>query len=82
MKEIEPNVNGISAIKVPMAGIVNYKQVSESYAKDYQENGGELKLNTKVVDIREKDDEIEVVQTMVYFTRNILSTVLGFLAIG
>ncbi|WHZ05264.1 L-2-hydroxyglutarate oxidase [Neobacillus sp. YX16] len=61
MKEIEPNVNGISAIKVPMAGIVNYKQVSESYAKDYLENGGELKLNTKVVDIREKDDEIEVV---------------------
>lgn len=61
MKEIEPNVNGISAIKVPMAGIVNYKQVSESYAKDYRENGGELKLNTKVVDIKEKDDEIEVV---------------------
>ncbi|RFU64810.1 L-2-hydroxyglutarate oxidase [Peribacillus glennii] len=68
MKEIEPNVNGISAIKVPMAGIVNYKQVSESFAKNILEKGGELKVNTKVVDIKEKDEEIEVMTNQGTFT--------------
>ncbi|WP_347942012.1 FAD-dependent oxidoreductase [Peribacillus simplex] len=61
MRKIEPNVNGISAIKVPMAGIVNYKKVTESLANDIISKGGELKFNTKVLDINEKGNEIEIV---------------------
>ena len=60
LKELEPHANGISAIKVPMAGIVNYKQISESLANEIQEKGGEIKTKTKVLDIKEKSDEIEV----------------------
>lgn len=61
MKQIEPYVNGISAIRVPMAGTVNYKQVSESLANNIQQKNGEIKVNTQVIDILEKDNEIEVV---------------------
>jgi (S)-2-hydroxyglutarate dehydrogenase len=60
LKELEPHANGISAIKVPMAGIVNYKQISESLADKITARGGEIKVSTKVVDIKEKNEEIEV----------------------
>jgi (S)-2-hydroxyglutarate dehydrogenase len=74
MKEIEPYVNGISAIKVPIAGIVDYKQISESYANNVLEQGGELKLNTKVIDIKEKDNEIEIVTTKgVFHTKHFIN---------
>ncbi|MBP3041379.1 L-2-hydroxyglutarate oxidase [Bacillaceae bacterium Marseille-Q3522] len=60
MKEIEPNVNGIAAIKVPMAGIVDYKEVSVSLARNIEKLGGALQTDTKVIDIRESEKEVEV----------------------
>lgn len=54
LKEIEPHVNGLSAIRVPQAGIVNYRQVSEKFAEIIQDSGGEIKLNSKVVSIQEE----------------------------
>ncbi|UTR11938.1 L-2-hydroxyglutarate oxidase [Evansella sp. LMS18] len=56
LKEIEPHVNGLGAIHVPMAGIVNYAQVSEAFANIIQKNGGEIKLGEKVENITETDD--------------------------
>ncbi|MES1038846.1 FAD-dependent oxidoreductase [Peribacillus simplex] len=44
-----------------MACIVNYKKVTESLANDIISKGGELKFNTKVLDINEKGNEIEIV---------------------
>jgi L-2-hydroxyglutarate oxidase len=58
LKEIEPHVNGLAAIRVPMAGIVNYKQVSEKFAEIIQEHGGEIHLNTKVEKIHEESDQV------------------------
>lgn len=52
VKEIEPYVNCIAAIKVPSAGIVDYKQVAQKYADLIMESGGEIKLNTKVNNIK------------------------------
>ncbi|MDE5414386.1 L-2-hydroxyglutarate oxidase [Alkalihalobacterium chitinilyticum] len=60
LKEIEPHVNGKAAIHVPMAGIVNYKKVSETLAKLIWERGGELKLNTKVEKVKEKGSDVEI----------------------
>ena len=56
LKEIEPHVKGLGAIRVPMAGIVNYRQVSEKFAEIIKENGGEILLNTKVEKIHEESD--------------------------
>lgn len=58
LKEIEPHVNGLGAIRVPQAGIVNYRQVSEKMADIIRGNGGEIKLNTKVEKIDEGLDEV------------------------
>lgn len=58
LKEIEPHVNGLGAIRVPQAGIVNYRQVSERFADIIKEHGGEIKLNTKVEKIYEETDKV------------------------
>ncbi|WP_019487919.1 L-2-hydroxyglutarate oxidase [Kamptonema formosum] len=48
VKEIEPHVSCLAAIRVPSTGIINYKQVSQKYAELVESRGGELHLNTKV----------------------------------
>lgn len=53
MKEIEPHVAGISGIKVPQTGIINYTQVSEKYAENIKKLDGEIKLGEKVSSISE-----------------------------
>ncbi|WMX58167.1 L-2-hydroxyglutarate oxidase [Peribacillus sp. R9-11] len=60
LKEIEPHVNGLGAIRVPQAGIVNYRQVSEKIADIVKEYGGEIKLNTKVEKINEESDSVTI----------------------
>lgn len=60
LKEIEPHVAGLAAIHVPMAGIVNYKQVSEKFAEIIRENGGDILLNTKVEKIHEGKDGVVI----------------------
>ncbi|OCR02819.1 hydroxyglutarate oxidase [Oscillatoriales cyanobacterium USR001] len=48
VKEIEPHVSCLAAIRVPSTGIISYKQVCQKYAELVKLNGGELRLNTKV----------------------------------
>jgi len=48
LKEIEPHVRGIAALEVPSTGIVNYRRVAETFARLVQEQGGDLRLHTKV----------------------------------
>jgi (S)-2-hydroxyglutarate dehydrogenase len=57
VKEIEPYVSCLSAIRVPTAGIVDYKQVAEKYAEIFTNQGGEIKLNTKVIKIHSQSSE-------------------------
>ncbi|MFJ7754524.1 L-2-hydroxyglutarate oxidase [Peribacillus muralis] len=60
LREIEPHVNGLGAIRVPQAGIVNYRQVSEKMADIIRDSGGEIMLNTKVEKIAEEIDEVTI----------------------
>jgi L-2-hydroxyglutarate oxidase len=60
LKELEPHVNGLGAIHVPMAGIVNYKQVSEKFAEIIRENGGQIELGNKVEKITETTDGVVI----------------------
>ncbi len=50
-QEIEPYLSCLAAIKVPSAGIVSYKQIGNKYAELVTNNGGEIRLNTKVIKI-------------------------------
>lgn len=60
LKEIEPHVNGLGAIRVPMAGIVDYRKVSEKFAKIILEHGGDIQLGTKVEKIHEESDQVTI----------------------
>jgi L-2-hydroxyglutarate oxidase len=51
VKEIEPHVSCVGGIRVFSTGIVNYKQVCLKYAELIQQQGGDLRLNTKVLKI-------------------------------
>ena len=52
VREIEPHVSCVGGIRVFSTGIVNYKQVSQKYAELIAKQGGDLRLNTKVENIR------------------------------
>ncbi|MFS0559837.1 L-2-hydroxyglutarate oxidase [Terribacillus sp. 179-K 1B1 HS] len=54
LQQIEPYANGLAAIRVPQAGIVNYKQVCHVLAERIQSRGGIIKLSSEVVKIEEK----------------------------
>lgn len=51
VKEIEPYVNCIAAVKVDSTGIVNYKAVCQKYIEIIQEFDNNLRLDTKVIGI-------------------------------
>jgi (S)-2-hydroxyglutarate dehydrogenase len=48
VKEVEPHVSCVGGILVSSTGIANYKQVCLKYAEIIRQQGGELRLNTKV----------------------------------
>ncbi|MFB2768152.1 L-2-hydroxyglutarate oxidase [Pelatocladus sp. BLCC-F211] len=48
VKEFEPHVTSVGGIYVYSTGIANYKQVCLKYAEIISQQGGELRLNTKV----------------------------------
>ncbi len=52
VKEIEPHVNCVAGVQVYSTGIADYKKVSQKYAELIEQQGGELHLNTKVLNIR------------------------------
>jgi (S)-2-hydroxyglutarate dehydrogenase len=58
--EIEPHVSGLQAIRVPAAGIVNYKQVCQAFGRIISLGGGEICLGEKVSAIRKKSSHVEV----------------------
>ncbi|CAI8703512.1 hydroxyglutarate oxidase [Brevibacillus brevis] len=60
LKAIEPHAAGLRAIHVQEAGIVNYKKVAETFARIIREQGNEVILNSKVENIREGNEGIEV----------------------
>lgn len=60
LKEIEPHVAGLAAIRVPQAGIVNYQQVSEKIRELIEENGGEIRCGVEVKSIDEHNNGVTI----------------------
>jgi (S)-2-hydroxyglutarate dehydrogenase len=50
-KEVEPHVSCVGAIRVPTAGIVDYRQVCHALVHEMQQQGSELKVGTEVLHI-------------------------------
>ena len=62
VKQIEPYVTCLGGIRVYITGIADYRQVCQKYAELVQMRGGELRLNTRVVEIR-PSNEAQVIKT-------------------
>jgi L-2-hydroxyglutarate oxidase len=62
MREIEPRVAGVRALKVPSTGITDYAQVARKYAEIAVSRGAELKTGAGVVGFRNSTSET-VIQT-------------------
>ena len=58
---IEPNSVILNGVFVPQAGVVDYKEVVQAYAYDFQENGGEIKLIEEIKEI-ENIDGLKIVK--------------------
>jgi L-2-hydroxyglutarate oxidase len=63
LQAIEPHVAGIAGIKVPQTGIINYTTVSQKYAENIKNMGGEIRLGEKVSSISEINGVSTVVTT-------------------
>ncbi len=48
MREIEPHVGGVAALRVPQEGIVDYPKVCEALLKRIAEQGGQVVTNARV----------------------------------
>ena len=60
-KEYEPYVNAHSALHVPQAGIVDYKEVAQKLFLNLMNHGVEFFLGERVVDIRESYGCVRVI---------------------
>lgn len=58
MREIEPHVQGVAALRVPETGIVNYKAVSEVYARKITDAGGSVRTGTKFLGCKTEPDAL------------------------
>lgn len=52
IREYEPHVSGIDGLFIPQTGIVDYVAVTKKYAELIQENGGEIKLKSKLISVK------------------------------
>ena len=59
----EPHVAGIAGLYVAETGIVDYKQVAESYAARVRERGGDVRLDAKLVGFRRGGPEFVLTTT-------------------
>ena len=63
LREIEPHSAGIRALWSPNTGIIDYTEVTEAYARRFQENGGDILKGARVEDISQDSDGVITVET-------------------
>ena len=61
IREREPFCQGIRGLLVPQAGIVDYSAVAGKYAEKLIALGGEIVCGERVIDIRQRSNQVEVV---------------------
>tara|TARA_R110002110_G_scaffold5970_2_gene30187 strand:+ start:9862 stop:11079 length:1218 start_codon:yes stop_codon:yes gene_type:complete len=62
LAEIEPHVNGLAAIKVPCAGIVDYTGMCKKLQAKIEQNGGKIFFGEEVSGIKTQKEQL-VIQT-------------------
>ena len=60
LRELEPHAAGIKAILSPNTGIIDYTNVSQAYATQLRENGGDLLTDAEVHGISRRDGKLYI----------------------
>jgi L-2-hydroxyglutarate oxidase len=63
IKEYEPHAAGIAGLHVVQTGIVDYLQVTNTYAQITTQQGGAIQTNTRMTGLRKLPDELVVETT-------------------
>jgi 2-hydroxyglutarate dehydrogenase len=63
LAEVEPAVSGIAAVRTPSTGILSYRAVTESLARDFQTAGGTYRLGVACTGIEHRAGGTAVVET-------------------
>ena len=58
IKEYEPHASGIDGLFVPQTGIVDYVAVTNKYADLIRNNGGEIKINSKLTSVKKDGNDL------------------------
>jgi L-2-hydroxyglutarate oxidase len=58
LREVEPEVAGITGLWVPEAGMADYGAVTAAFARKVVEAGGEVRTSTRVVGVRHDGEEM------------------------
>lgn len=77
VKKMQPGLQCTSAFFVPQTGIVNWQQVSLSYAEKFKSLGGKIALGHKVTNIHESDSGIEFISNQTSYQANYLISCAG-----
>lgn len=72
IRELEPHVRGLAGIHVPSTGIVDYKAVCQSLAKDAKSQGVDMQLNAEVLQIDEGENIVAIETRDASFTAKYL----------
>ena len=60
LKHLEPDIEGIAAIRLKTTGIVDFRQITEKMAQIFEAGGGSIRLRSEVTDITETDGDIAI----------------------
>ena len=80
LNEIEPNISGIGALLVKSTGIVNYKLITEKMSQQFESLGGRFLLNTKIINLKEDEDKIQIITSIEIFNSRYLVCCAGLMA--
>lgn len=60
LKEYEPHVTGLAGLHVPQTGIVDYVQVTNTYASLVEKAGGVIQKNSRLLSCRREPNELRL----------------------
>jgi (S)-2-hydroxyglutarate dehydrogenase len=77
MREIEPHVGGLAALRVPQEGIVDYARVCEALQKQIDATGGSVVLDARVSALQLRDGEWRIRSTKDDYTADFVINCAG-----
>lgn len=77
MREIEPHVRGVAGLRVPQTGIVNYRAVSEVYARKIAEAGSTVNTGARFLSCKREANRIVAETTQGTFRAKLLVNCAG-----